>query len=103
MTTLDGALPRNDRPARLRRRLRSSLLPDLALLALVLLVVTWWVATDVSYTSDEQAAVLQAQQLATGGGWLTPNPLPAVDPDGQYFYAVLSDQGAGGIAFYAKH
>src|SRR6185503_15448446 len=75
----------------------------LALLAVVLLAVTAGVRTDVSFSMDEPAAILQAERLAGGGGWLFPNPLPALDGDAAHFYFVLSDRGPDGIATYAKH
>jgi hypothetical protein len=79
------------------------LVVDLVLLTAVLLGVTWWVGTDVSYSIDEPATILQAQRLAAGEGWLSPNPLPTIDPESEYFYLVLSDRGTDGVALYAKH
>jgi hypothetical protein len=72
-------------------------------LGAALLVLTAWVRTDVSYSVDEPAAIIQAQLLAAGDGWLLPNPLPSIDPAGDQPYLVLSDRGDEGTAPYAKH
>jgi hypothetical protein len=72
-------------------------------LAAALLALTAWVRTDVSYSVDEPAAIIQAKLLAAGDGWLLPNPLPSIDPEGDHPYLVLSDEGEKGTAPYAKH
>src|SRR4051812_31794839 len=94
---------RSHRSVRSERSLVRALAADLVLLTLLLAAVAAWVGTDVPYSIDEPAAVLQAEQLARGDGWLTPNLLPTVDPGSRHFYVVLSDRGANGIAVYSKH
>ncbi len=72
-------------------------------LALVLVALVPVVGTASSFLSDEGAAVIQGRSLASGRGWIVPEPLPAVDPDGRYYPLVNSDRGTRGFAPLAKH
>jgi len=72
-------------------------------LLFVLLVLLPIVGTAASYSADEGAAIIQAQSLADGDGWIIPHPLPEVDPDGELYPLELSSVGPEGTAAYAKH
>jgi hypothetical protein len=73
-----------------------------ALLVLLLLLLPF-VGTDTSYSADEGAAIIQAQSLADGDGWIIPHPLPEVDPRDALYPYELSPSGPKGVASYAKH
>ena len=53
-------------------------------------------------TSDEGAAILQADLLEQGT-WIFENPLPEVDPDGVLQPFPLGNSGTEGLAPFAKH
>lgn len=71
----------------------------LVVLVALLPVVGW----EASYSADEGAAIIQAQSLADGDGWVIPHPMPELDPDSSLYPLELSSRGPDGIASYAKH
>jgi hypothetical protein len=75
----------------------------LVALAVVLLALVPVVGTDASFTGDEGAAIIQAQMLADGEGWLAPNRAAMVDPKREAFGLAQSDTGSKGVAPFAKH
>jgi hypothetical protein len=72
-------------------------------LALVLLALVPVIGTQASFSADEGAAIVQAQSLAGGDGWIVEHPLPEVDPSGHNYPLELSERGAKGFAPFAKH
>jgi hypothetical protein len=72
-------------------------------LALVLLGTAMVVGQEASFSADEGAALLQAEQLADGRGWLTDHWMVDADPDGSQFYYHLSEGGPEEFAVFAKH
>jgi hypothetical protein len=70
---------------------------------LVLLVAMAATHRNASFSSDEGAAILQAQRLDSGNGWLRPNELPTLDPTGAAYFITLSDGGPTEFATYGKH
>ncbi|MEQ1786697.1 MAG: hypothetical protein ABL966_06575, partial [Acidimicrobiales bacterium] len=72
-------------------------------LLLVLLAIVPFVGLGVSYSADEGAAIIQAQSLAAGDGWIIPHPFPELDPRGDLYPLELSSTGPDGVAAYAKH
>jgi len=72
-------------------------------LLVILLAISWWVGTDVSFSIDEPASIAQAQRLADGQGWQLPDALPSIDAGRQWPYIVRSDTGPEGTVIYGKH
>ncbi len=72
-------------------------------LLVVLLALLPLVGTAVSYSADEGAAIIQAESLADGDGWIIPHPFPEVDPAGDHYPLENSPSGPEGTASYAKH
>lgn len=105
-STDDPSLPSAPRDHRARWWTAVARAP-LALHALALAVLLSGVAalvgTDASFSGDEGAAIIQAQHLAAGEGWLLPYPLARVDPSGEHVLVALSALGDDGYAPYAKH
>ena len=65
-------------------------------LLVVLLALLPLVGTAVSYSADEGAAIIQAESLADGDGWIIPHPFPEVDPDGDHYPLELLAVGSEG-------
>ncbi len=72
-------------------------------LAAVLLVGLWLTAPLVAFSSDEGAAVVQAQMLRDGHGWHYHSPIRSIDPEDQARPFVRGDHGNLGVAPLAKH
>lgn len=72
-------------------------------LAVILLVLVPVVGHPQSFVADEGAAILQAQSLASGEGWILEHPLPEVDPGGAWYPVVNAERGQKGFAPLAKH
>ena len=102
MTLVERA-ERAERPAHRRRRGPGPFWAHVAALALVLLALLPVVGTTSSFSADEGAAIIQAQSLADGKGWIVEHPLPQVDPANRYFPLELSAEGSKGVAPFAKH
>jgi hypothetical protein len=86
-----------------RRMEHVPLWAHLVALAVALLAMVPVIGTDASFTGDEGAAIIQAQMLADGEGWLAPNRFAAVDPEAEAFGLAQSDTGSKGFAPFAKH
>lgn len=72
-----------------------------ALLATLLVALVPLVGTGSSFSADEGAAIIQAQSLADGGGWVVEHTVPEA---GEAAYPLeLSEPAAGGLAPYGKH
>lgn len=71
-------------------------------LTVVLVAVVAALGPGLGSTSDEGAAILQAE-LLEGGSWFYERPLPEVDPSGALSPVPLGEAGVDGFAFYAKH
>lgn len=71
-------------------------------LAAVLIGLAFYVGRPVAL-GDEGASITQAHQLATGQGWVRPDPAPAIDPDHRYFPLVNSTCIDSGCAPLVKH
>ncbi|MCB1260378.1 MAG: hypothetical protein KDB33_08325 [Acidimicrobiales bacterium] len=84
--------------ARLRR-----LLPDVLALTAIMAVALAFVGTSSLFSSDEGAALAQANVLDATGGWLVAHPFPEIDPDGRWFAFYRPDGGPAQFAPYAKH
>jgi hypothetical protein len=74
-----------------------------ALAAILLVLLVTVVGTTGLFDADEGVAAAQAHQLANGGGWLTPNPFPAVNTPDRYFPFEGAACGTKGCAPYVKH
>ncbi len=74
-----------------------------ALLLVVLVALIPVGRFDASFSSDEGAAILQAQRLEAGQSYLRPNELQVIDPEGKAFFVTLSEGGPREFATYAKH
>lgn len=72
-------------------------------LAVVLLGLLPIVGTHGIVNSDEGAAIIQAQQLERGDGWITPYAFSSIDPKQSAFPLDHADTGNGGFAAYGKH
>ena len=72
-------------------------------LAIVLLALVPVVGTSSSFSSDEGAGIIQARSLASGDGWIVRPPMPAVDPEGEWYPLISAEQGTKGFAPLAKH
>lgn len=74
-------------------------------LLLVLLAFLPYIGTEGLFTSDEGAALAQAEMLDSGEGWTMSHPLPQVDPsdDGEHFPFVFSSRSDDQFAPFAKH
>lgn len=75
----------------------------LAALGAILLLLVPVVGASQTFIADEGAAMIQAQSLAEGHGWIVENPLPAIDPGGAYYPIVNAEHGQKGFAPLAKH
>ncbi len=104
MTLLDDrrVAPERD-PGLLRRVWALPLRAHVAALAVVLLALAPVVGTSSSFSTDEGAAIVQAQSLSRGGGWLVEHPFPEVDPDGRHYPLEISERGPRGWVPYGKH
>lgn len=100
-TTLEGR--ETVRPGVLRRAWSLPVRAHVGALALVLLALVPLVGTTASFSTDEGAAIIEAQSLARGHGWVVPHPFPAVDPDGRHFPLELSEHGRNGFVAFGKH
>jgi hypothetical protein len=98
-----GVLDDPPKPGILRRLWGAPAGAHVAALALVLIALLPVIGTDASFSADEGAAIVQAQSLAQGRGWIVEHPLPEVDPDTRYHPIELSAKGPDGIAPFAKH
>jgi hypothetical protein len=74
-----------------------------AALAFVLLALLPYIGTGGIVNSDEGAAIIQAQQLERGDGWITPYAFSRIDPRQLAFPLEQTNAGKGGVAAYAKH
>lgn len=90
-------------PPALRRLWDAPLWAHLVALAVVLLALVPVVGTGASLSADEGAAIVQAQSLARGDGWIVEHPAPDLDPTGAHYPLELSEQGTKGHAPFAKH
>ena len=86
-----------------RRLWNQPLRAHVAALALVLLALVPVIGTSASFSTDEGAAIVQAQSLSRGDGWLVEHPAPEVDPDGRHYPLEISERGKRGFVPYGKH
>lgn len=56
-----------------------------------------------AFSADEGAAIVQAQHLAAGDGWIVDHPFPEADPEGEAYPLELGLVGENGTAPFAKH
>ena len=75
----------------------------MAALGFVLVALLPVVGTGASFMPDEGAAILQAQSLSEGGGWIVEHPVPEVDETGRHYPLELAAEGSKGRAPFAKH
>ncbi|WP_208027902.1 hypothetical protein [Rhabdothermincola sediminis] len=85
-----------------RRLWRAPLPLHLCVLAAVLVLCAWYTRPGFGWTSDEGAAILQAE-LLDHGTWIYDNPVPEVDPEGVLSPFPIGDHGSRGLAPYGKH
>lgn len=71
-------------------------------LALVLVLGMLWVG-DGSFSADEGAAIVQAEDLADGEPWIRPHSFPEADPEGEWYPLHLGLIGERGVAPFGKH
>ncbi|MFN8036524.1 MAG: hypothetical protein U0V73_11365 [Acidimicrobiia bacterium] len=74
-----------------------------AALALVLLAFLPIVGTHGIVNADEGAAIVEAQQVARGHGWITPYAFASIDHTQEAFPFERADVGARGRAAFVKH
>lgn len=86
----------------IHRLWRAPLLLHACLLVGILVLGAWYTRPGLGWTSDEGAAILQAQ-LLDRGTWFYENPLPEADPEGILSPFPIGDHGSKGLAPYAKH
>ncbi len=91
------------RPGILPRAWALPLPAHVGALAVVLLALVPLVGTSSSFSTDEGAAIVQAQSLSRGDGWLVEHPLPEVDPDGRHYPLEISEHGERGFVPFGKH
>jgi hypothetical protein len=103
VTILDGPPVPDVRPGFLRRAWSLPLRAHAAALAVILLALVPLVGTSASFSTDEGAAIVQAQSLARGGGWIVEHPMPEVDPEGTHYPLELSERGPRGFVAFGKH
>ena len=89
----------------MRRAWAAPLWAHSLVLAALLVAVGLVAGTDVSFSSDEGAAIAQVELLASGQGWTEANAFPTIDPEGRayFFDPALSSGGPDAFAPYAKH
>ena len=75
----------------------------LVALGFVLVALLPVVGTGASFMPDEGAAILQAESLSEGGGWIVEHPMPEVDETGRHYPLELATEGPRGRAPFAKH
>lgn len=92
-----GRVARGERPRSRRLALHG------AALVVVLVLGALLGRPGIGYSSDEAAALLQAQLRADTGRWLYVHPLAAIDPEDEARPFVRGDTGTEGLAPYAKH
>jgi hypothetical protein len=85
-----------------RRLWRAPLPLHLCVLAAALVLCAWYTRPGFGWTSDEGAAILQAD-LLDHGTWIYANPVPEVDPEGVLSPFPIGDHGSKGLAPYGKH
>jgi hypothetical protein len=90
-------------PAAVGWVLGAPILVHALLLASLLSGVALLLGADASFSGDEGAAIIQAQHLAEGDGWLLPYELRSIDPSSERLFIALSELGPDGYAPYAKH
>lgn len=102
---VDRPAAENSRPRRplLRRAWDAPVWAHLAALGIILLALVPLVGTGSSLSADEGAAIVQAQSLAGGDGWIVEHPAPELDPTGAHYPLELTEQGSKGRAPFAKH
>lgn len=71
-----------------------------AALGVVLIALIPVIGTAASFSADEGAAIIQAHSLAKGDGWIVEPPVPGID---RSYPLELSEEGAKGVAPFAKH
>ncbi|MFN2504210.1 MAG: hypothetical protein ABR540_08265 [Acidimicrobiales bacterium] len=108
MTLVDApdraTAPAYDRPpGRARRIWGAPLWAHLAALSVILVLVMPLAGTSASFSADEGAAIIQAQSLSDGEGWIVPHPVPEIDPEGRNYPLELSAEGDKGVAPFGKH
>jgi hypothetical protein len=81
---------------------RIPLLAHAGLLAAALLLAAV-VIGEGAFSADEGAAIIQAQALADGDGWLVDHPFPEADATDRTYPYEYSLEGDDGIAPFAKH
>jgi hypothetical protein len=74
-----------------------------AALAVILIALVPVIGTGASFSADEGAAIVQAQHLSRGKGWIVDHPLPQADPTGKAYPLELSGKGPKGTAPFVKH
>lgn len=87
----------------LRRMWSLPVRAHVAALAVVLLALVPLVGPSASFSTDEGAAIVQAQSLSRGDGWIVEHPVPEVDPDGRHYPLELSERGPRGFVAFGKH
>ena len=102
MRERDAGRARGPRHA-VARLWEAPLAAHLAALAAVLVALLPVVGTGASFLPDEGAAILQAQSLSAGRGWIVEHPLPGVDGAGRHYPLELAAEGPRGSAPFAKH
>lgn len=85
------------------RRQPAPLWAHVAALGLVLVALIPLIGTAASFSADEGAAIIQAKSLAAGDGWIVEHPVPSVGRETPSYPLELSDEGANGVAPFAKH
>ena len=88
---------------RLRRAWELPLRAHVAALAVVLVALLPLLGTSASFSADEGAAIVQAHELSTGGGWVVEHPVPEADATGVNYPLELSSRGLRGTAPFVKH
>ncbi len=102
MTLVEGAERGAAEGAPARRRARS-LRAHVAALGVVLVALMPLVGTGASFSADEGAAIIQAQSLSRGDGWIVEHPVPPVGESVRSYPLELSEEGTKGVAPFAKH
>lgn len=72
-------------------------------LTAILVVLVPVIGTSTSFLADEGAAVIQADSLSSGRGWVVEHPAPELDPSGRNYPITHSEGGVKGQAPLGKH